>query len=296
MGSRMQSNTRRWTPYVLLAPMVIVLLALVYYPTISTIVFGFQKMDLLKPQVTGFSGFKNYADVLNDPVAWSALINSAIILAIVLVSTVLGGLVAALVLTRDTAVRGFLTAVTILPWALPPVVNGILWRWMFHPSIGILNKILLRLGIIHHNIQWLTDPTLVLFVVSFVVTWRTLPLAAILFLSGLQSIPVQLYESSMLDGASVTQEFRLITLPLLRPIITIVVTLTSISGFGLFDEIVSFTGFSFQTSTVMVQIYVDTFRFLNFGKGSAFVTMFMIVTGALAFFYIRALHRRTEYL
>jgi multiple sugar transport system permease protein len=296
MRSRMQSNSRQWTPYIFLAPMVVVLLVLVYYPTISTVVFGFQKMDLLKPQVTGFAGLENYRDVLDDPVVWSALINSAVVLAIVLVATVFGGLVAALVMTRDTAIRGFLTAVTILPWALPPVVNGILWRWMFHPSIGILNKVLLRLGVIHQNIQWLTDPQLVLFVVSFVVTWRTLPLAALLFLSGLQSIPVELHESSVIDGANVTQEFKSITLPLLRPIVAIVVTLTSISGFSLFDEVVSFTGFSFQTSTVMVQIYVDTFRFLNFGKGSAFVTMFMMVTGALAFFYIRALHRRTEYL
>jgi multiple sugar transport system permease protein len=291
-----KSRIRRWTPYLFLAPMVLVLLALVYYPTLSTVIFGFQKMDLVNPQLKGFAALQNYRGVLENPVVWSATLNSAVILALVLVATVIGGLAAALVMARDSIIKGMLTAIVILPWALPPVVNGILWRWMFHPAFGIVNKMLLRLGVIHESIQWLTTPSLVLFVVSLVVTWKTLPLAALLFLSGLQSIPTELHEGSVLDGANVFQEFRFITLPLLMPVLVIVVTLTSISGFSLFDEIVSFTGFSFQTSAIMVQIYVETFRFLNFGKGSALVTLFMVVTGALAFFYIRALHRRTEYL
>ncbi len=253
-------------------------------------------MYLVKPEVKPFAGLQNYGDVLENSVVWSAAFNSAVILLIVLIATIIGGLIAALAMMKDTVIKGMLAAIIILPWALPPVVNGILWRWMFHPSFGLANKVLLRLGIIHENIQWLTTPSLVLVLVSLVVTWRTLPLAAILFLSGLQTIPAELHESSVLDGTNVVQEFRYVTLPLLRPVMAIVVTLTSISGFSLFDEIVSFTGFSFQTSSIMVQIYVDTFRFLNFGKGSALVTLFMIVTGALASFYIKALHRRTEYL
>lgn len=296
MSFATKSRGRRWTPYLFVAPMVFVMVVLVYYPTISTMTFGFQEMNLVKPEAKGFVGFHNFVDVVGNPAVWSALLNSVVLLVIVLIGTVIGGLATALILLKDTPVKGVLTAIMILPWALPPVVNGILWRWMFHPSFGFVNKLLLKLGIIHQGIQWLTNPYLVLLIASFVVIWRTVPLAAILLLSGLQSIPGELHESAVLDGSTTGQEFRSITLPLLRPVIAIVVTLTSITGISLFDEIVSFTGFSFQTRTVMMQIYLETFRFLNFGKGSALVTMFMVITGVLAFFYIRTLYRSTEYL
>lgn len=296
MNHSSKSSSRRWTPYLFVAPMVVVILVLVYYPTISTMTFGFQEMNLVKPNATGFVGLRNFGRILENGAVWTALLNSVVILGIVLIGTVIGGLFTALVLLKDTFMKGILTAVIILPWALPPVVNGILWRWMFHPSFGFVNKLLLHLGIIHQGIQWLTNPYLVLLIASFVVIWRTVPLAAILILSGLQSIPDELHESAVLDGSSALEEFTGITLPLLRPVIAIVVTLTSITGISLFDEIVSFTGFSFQTRTVMMQIYLETFRFLNFGRGSALVTMFMVITGTLAFFYIRTLYRSTEYL
>jgi multiple sugar transport system permease protein len=276
-------------PYLLILPMVLIVLALVYYPVSKTIFTSFQAMDFTKPMDTGFVLFKNYKDLLADQSIWRSLTNSLFVLAFVLIGTIVMGIFVSLVLQREAKIKGLLMAVVILPWALPPIVNGLLWRGVFHPQFGIVNKLLLDLNIIHTGIQWLSKPYLVLTICSMVVMWRTVPLAAMIFLSALTSIPSEIYESAQMDGCNSVSAFRCITLPLLRPTIAIVLTLTTFTGVNLFDEVVSLTGFSGQTRTLLIEAYLRLFKFLNFGQGSAFIALIMLILVVPTFFYIHYL-------
>lgn len=282
-------------PYLLILPMVVIMVGLVYYPVYRTVATSFLQKDLTQPQLTGFVFFKNYLSILKDQTIWHSLTNTVFVLAVVLLGTLVLGISIALILNRDTSIKGLLMAITILPWALPPVVNGILWRGVFHPAFGIINKLLLETGAVTTGIQWLSVPNLVLLIASLVVMWRTVPLAALIFLAAMRAIPHDIYESAQMDGCSSFSAFRFITLPILQPSIAIALTLTSFVGINLFDEIISLTGFAGQTRTVLIEAYVHLFTYLNFGEGSAFVTLIMLATAIPTFFYIQYLNSKVEY-
>jgi multiple sugar transport system permease protein len=283
-------------PYILILPTVVVMLSLVYYPIAETLRYSFQAMDLLKPAESGFVGFENYVSVLHEPSVQLALFNSIFVFVLVLAITVIIGLFIAFVLLRNFVLRGVIMAVVILPWALPGIVNGILWRGAFHPHFGVVNLVLRNLGVVERDIAWLSEPTLVLVLASCVVAWRTVPLAAFVFLASLQNIPTEYYESASVDGCSSSTAFIEITLPLLRPPLAIVLTLTSIMGINVFEEIIALTGFGGQTRTAMIEIYLQTFKFLDFGKGSALTYFLMAVSAVIAYIYIRHVNKGVEYL
>jgi len=286
----------RSLPYFMLLPMIAIMLGLVYYPIAMTFTYSTRNMILTKPKEAGFIGFKNYFKLLQDPDVGKAFFNSLYILVLVIVLTIIIGLLFALLLKRDTKIKGALTAIAIIPWALPPIVNGVMWRWVFHPSYGIINKILALQGSMDEPIMWLTEKWLVLSIVALVAAWRSIPLACVTFLATLQSIPDHLYESACIDGCNKFAEFRRITLPLLRPAMGIILTTTSISAINVFDEIVTLSGFGNATKTVMVETYMRSFKFLNFGEGSALIYLAMIATSIFGIFYARSVYKEVEYL
>jgi len=292
MNNKGEAN---FLPYLLVLPMLVIMLGLVYYPVFRTVAMSFTAKDLTKPQSTGFVYFENYLSVLNNSSTWLSLTNTFFVLLLVLTGTLVIGLLIALILKIDSKIKGLLLSVVILPWALPPIVNGILWRGVFHPEFGFINKVLLEAGIVDSGIQWLSRPHLVLIIASLVVMWRTVPLASMIFLAALQAIPIALYESAQMDGCNPSSAFRYITLPILRPTIAIVLTLTSFVGINLFDEIISLTGFAGQTRTILIEAYIQFFTFLNFGEGSAFVTMIILVSAIPTYIYIRYLSSQVEY-
>jgi len=286
----------KYLHYILIAPTAVIMLALVYYPIAVTLCYSFMRMELSKPKLIGFIGLWNYLTLISDPLIWNAFFNSMIVLAEVIVITVFLGLAFAFLLNRNTRIKGVLTAIAIVPWALPPVVNGVIWRWLFHPNFGFVNKILLLANIIAEPVQWLTEHYLIISIVSLVVAWRSIPLAAITFLSSLQSIPRQLYEAADIDGCGLLSRFFHITLPLLRPSMGIVLTTTSISAINVFDEIVSLSGYSGAVRTLMIETYLRTFKFLNFGKGSALIYLVMVATAIFGVIYARRIYNEVEYL
>lgn len=291
----MQRNNR-YLPYILLAPLVAGMLGLVYYPIAVTFYYSFMKMELTKPYLSGFAGFGNYIYLLRDPQIWNALMNSVIILGEVLILTIILGLVFAMLLHKTVRFKGVLTAVAIIPYALPPVVNGVIWRWIFHPVYGFINSVLLRTKIVAEPIQWFSAHLLIISIVALVVAWRAIPLAAIMYLSALQSFPIEIYEAADIDGCSPLSRFFFITLPLLRPTIGITLTTTSITGLTVFDEIVTLVGYSGTSRTLMTEIYLRAFKFLNFGGGSALIYMVMIASAVLGIIYVRRVYKEVSYL
>lgn len=283
-------------PYLFVAPMALILYLLIYVPIAFTLVYSFLKMNLKKPRDTGFNGLNNYLALFRDPQILQATLNSLSIMVMILLMTLLLGLVFALILKRDTPIKNVLTAIAIIPWAIPPIVCGIVWRWIFHPSFGLLNSVLLLSHLIEEPVQWLQRQDYILAIVSISVAWRVIPLATVTFLAALQGIPEHLYEAAEIDGCTVFGKFTRVTLPLLRPSLGIVLTTTSITAINVFDEIVALIGYSTANNTLMMETYMRTFKFMKFGQGSALTYLIMLFAGIFGILYTRSVYKEVEYI
>lgn len=291
----MHRFSQKILPYILLLPMGLLMVALVYYPIAVTFSYSLREMKLTRPNDTAFVGFENYVSVLKSQDFWYSLQNTLFLLAAVVILTTLCGFFVAMILSKEHRLAGLFLAIAILPWAMPPIVNGIIWRFIFFPGYGFINKLLLMLGLIDAPVDWLSNRWLLLSVVAVVTAWRSAPFCAIVCLAGLKSIPKELYEAAKIDGSGSFHSFRYITLPLVFPFIGIGTTSASITAINIFDEIVALSGFSDVGKNVLIQNYLTTFSFLDFGKGSALTYIIMGLTAVLGVFYLRSLNREVEF-
>lgn len=282
-------------PYLLLAPMMIIMGALVFYPVIVTFSYSMKRWKLTAPNDIAFIGWDNYVSVLKSPSFWYSLQNTLFILLVVVVLTTLFGVAVAMFLNIDTKVAGLLLAVTVLPWALPPYVNGVLWKFILNPGYGFLNKLLLNVHLISQPVEWLSSRWLLLLGVSLVVTWRSVPFMALVCLAGRKALPASLYEAARIDGGSDFHIFRHITIPLMLPFVGIGVTSTSITAINVFDEIIALSGYGDLGKNIVVESYLTTFSFLDFGKGSAVTYLIMLLAGIWGIFYLRTLNKEVAY-
>ena len=190
---------------------------------------------------------------------------------------------------------GVLLALAVLPWALPPFVNGILWKFVFYSGYGFLNKLLVGLGLFDQPVEFLTSRWSLLLVVSVVVVWRSVPFMALVCLAGRQSIPVDFYEAARIDGGGSFQIFRRITLPLMLPFVGVGVTSASVTAINVFDEIVALSGYSDLGKNILMESYLTTFTFLDFGKGAAVTYIVLFFALILGIFYLRSLAKEVSY-
>lgn len=282
-------------PYLLLAPMMLIMGVLVFYPIAATFSYSLKKWKLTAPGDIRFIGFDNYKNILKSESFWYSLQNTLFLLVLVVVATSILGVLVSLLLNIQVKGAGILLAVAVLPWALPPYVNGILWRFVFHSGYGFMNKVLIGLGMVDKPVEWLTSRWMLLVVVAIVVVWRSVPFMALVCLAGRQSIPHGLYEAAKIDGAGTFQIFRRITFPLMLPFIGIGITSTSVTAVNVFDEIVALSGYSDMGKNILVESYLTTFTFLDFGKGSAVTYLVMFVAAILGVFYLKSLNKEVEY-
>lgn len=282
-------------PYLLLAPMMLIMGVLVFYPIAATFSYSLKKWKLTAPGNIRFIGFDNYKNILKSESFWYSLQNTLFLLVLVVVATSILGVLVSLFLNIQVKGAGILLAVAVLPWALPPYVNGILWRFVFHSGYGFMNKVLIGLGMVDKPVEWLTSRWMLLVVVAIVVVWRSVPFMALVCLAGRQSIPHGLYEAAKIDGAGTFQIFRRITFPLMLPFIGIGITSTSVTAVNVFDEIVALSGYSDMGKNILVESYLTTFTFLDFGKGSAVTYLVMFVAAILGVFYLKSLNKEVEY-
>ena len=208
----------------------------------------------------------------------------------VAVTTVLAVAVA-LLLNEAFPGRRLLSALVLLPWATPSIVNGLMWKWIYSPSYGLLNGLLVQLGLIDRYKVWLGDPDLTIFMIANAAVWKQMPLAAILILVTMKAIPEDLYKAAKVDGANVFQRFWHVTLPALKPELMLVLvyeTMISIRHFDLF-LIMTQGGPGDASYTLSWQIYVETFRNLKFGIGAALSYILALATFGLSYLFIRGL-------
>jgi multiple sugar transport system permease protein len=201
------------------------------------------------------------------------------------------GLGIALVLNQSFPGRGAVRTIAIIPWALPTAIMALAWAWIFNDQFGVVNDILMRLGLIQQGINWLGNPALAMVAVVVADVWKTTPFISILLLAGLQSISEDLYEAHAIDGATPWQSFRQITLPLLMPQITIALLFRFAQAFGIFDLIQVMTGGGPGGATEMVSVYIyaNVMRYLDFGYGAALVVvtfLLLITVVAIAAYFL----------
>lgn len=273
-------------PWLLLLPIILIMGIFVFYPIIQTFYYSLHNYKLTRPDQLEYIGIQNYLDVLQAKDFQRVLLNSAVVLAaVILIATTLS-IIFGMLLNIRTKITPALTAVAIIPWALPPLVNGIIWSFIFHPSYGMINKVLLSLNFIENPIAFTNNRWAVLIIVSLIVSWRVIPFCSIIILSNLQSISQEVYEASSMDGASKIQTFFSVTLPLLLPALAIVLTQVSMAGLSVFDEIIALVNYRQDVQTLLIYNYQNTFSFLDFGYGSAVTYIIMLITGLAGYFYI----------
>ena len=217
---------------------------------------------------------------------WFTLVSVAAIMVIALLM--------ALLLNEEFRGRRFLSAMLLVPWAIPYVANGLMWKWIYDSGYGALNGLLFQLDFIDKYMVWLGDSEKTLALIANAFVWKEVPLATILLLVGLKSVPADLYSAARVDGANLWRRFAHITLPALRPsfmLVMIYETMMAIRHFDLFFILTE--GGPAEASHVLAwQVYVETFRKLSFGTGSALAYIMALVTFLLAFWLIRTLGRR----
>ena len=274
-------------------PSLIAVAALVLYPMVHGWWQSMNSGGFLFGEKPGYVGLRNYRDVINDPVSREAMVHTLwYVLLAVSLELVLGILVA-VTLHRVFRGRGFVLAVLILPWALPSVVSGVLWKRVFDPDNGLLNSLLLQLHIISQPHVWLAAGRGPIVFITLVHVWGVLPLVSLIFLAGLQSIPDEVYSASAVDGAGPWRQFRHITLPLLRPSMAIALTVGTLLAISIFDEIYVLNGTALNTRSILIQVYNTTFAQADFAHGTALAFLLAAITAVLGALYAIALRRST---
>jgi hypothetical protein len=281
--------------YTLLAPMIIIMLVLVIYPIAATFSYSLKKWKLSKPNDIRFIGLKNYINILSSESFLQSVKNTLFILVAVVIITTIISILVALFLNIKVRFSGVLLAIAIVPWAIPPFVNALLWKFVFYSGYGFLNKLLLNLHLISTPISWLDNRYSLLFIVSIVVSYRLIPFMSLICLAGRQSISGTLIEAAKIDGAGRFMVFKKIITPLMLPFLAVGITQTSISAINVFDEIVALSGYSDMGKSMLIESYLITFNFLEFGKGSAYTYIIMLFAGILGFVYIKSLNREVEF-
>ncbi|WP_009633538.1 carbohydrate ABC transporter permease [Synechocystis sp. PCC 7509] len=279
------------TAWIMLLPALLLLLLVFAYPIARAFWLSLFTQNLGTKLQAEFSGLDNYVRMAGDGRFWQSFLTTSIFTTTSVLLELLLGMGIALVLNQRFLGRSLVRTSAILPWALPTALIGLAWAWIFNDQFGVVNDLLLRLGLITTGINWLGEPNLARIAVIFADVWKTTPFISILLLAGLQSISADLYEAHAIDGASPWQSFRQITLPLLMPQILIAALFRFAQAFGVFDLIAVMTngGPGGATEVVSLYIYSTVMRYLDFGYGAALVVvtfLLLVVMVAIASFLL----------
>ncbi len=282
-----------------IAPMLVALLCVAAWPLLRTIWFSFTNTSLNNLYGGEWIGFDNYLSMrtlssgkvvwrgtLVDPAWWNAVWNTVrFSVASVFFETVLG-LIVALVLNAEFKGRGLVRAAILIPWAIPTIVSAKMWAWMLNDQFGIINDILLRLGLIDQKIAWTANVDTAMYAVLMVDIWKTTPFMALLILAGLQMVPRDIYEAAKLDGINPVKVFFRVTLPLIRPAVMVAVIFRMLDALRIFDLVYVLTPNSKATKTMSVISRENMIDFDKFAYGAAQSTLLFAILAIFVSLYI----------
>jgi multiple sugar transport system permease protein len=280
-------------PYLLLLPACGVVALVVAFPIAQSIGYSLHHYNLREPDNVYFSGLDNYARALTDEMFWRALRATAIWVGAVLPIQFVIGMAIAVLMNRAFPGRLVLRASVLLPWVVPSAVVALLWRWLLDGNLGVVNDLLIRIGLIDTGIPWLNDPNTAMAVVVLAMTWHGMPFFALMLLAALQAVPAEMYEAAHLDGASAMQRFRYITWP---SIIDTIRTTTLLRIIWLANSIeiiwiMTAGGPNFATTTLPVVTFFEAVRGLDFGYASAVSVLLALILLVVVHLYVRQMRK-----
>lgn len=286
-GGSLAARQRR-TAWLFLAPLLLVLAAVAGWPLLRTIAFSFTNAYLSDLASWQFVGLANYLYLAQDPQWWRAVGNTLLFTLVSVSIETLFGLVIALTLNAHLPGRGLLRAAVLIPWAIPTVVSAKMWAWMLNDLYGVVNAVLLALGLVAEPQAWLGDPVLSMAAVIAVDVWKATPFVALLALAALQVLPRELYEAARIDGAGRIRIFFSITLPLIRPALLVAIIFRGLDALRVFDVIYVLTGNSASTASMSVFARQQLVEFQDVGYGSAAATFLFLVVALVTAILITA--------
>ncbi|HMK37819.1 MAG TPA: sugar ABC transporter permease [Bacteroidota bacterium] len=271
----------------LLLPALVPVILLSLIPLLRGVYLGFTDYSLGSP--IRFNGLENYVRMLKDIYFWKSFEVGFVWTIVVTAAQVLLGLCLALLLNRKMRFVALYSTLMLVPWAMPPIIRGIVWRQVYDPDTGILNALLLRLGVLHESINWLSSFAYVIPAVIVAGVWGEIPKAAVFLLAGLKAIPEDLYEAARIDGAGRWREFRNITLPMLAPVMAAVVSLSFMWNFNTFGIVWVLTqgGPGGLTRLPMLAAYEEAFRYGYVGYAASIGNVMVVIISVVLFAYLR---------
>ena len=277
----------------LLLPSLILIFGLLIYPLIYSFYISLLDFNLTRPGVAPFIGLNNYVRALSDDLFLSSFLRTIYFSVVTVCTEIVLGVAIALLLKQKFRGRGIVRGLAILPWALPTVVNGIMWKWIYNANYGALNALLFNLGLISEYQVWLGEPMRALHLVMLANIWKETPVGVLMILATLEGIPEELYEASRVDGANTWQRFRYITLPLIKPMIGILFLIKIIWAVREFDLIYIVTrgGPGGGTTVLSYLAYLNSFKFFKMGYGSAIAYLLIALVMVIGIPYIIAITR-----
>lgn len=279
-----------WTPYLLILPAVCLITFVMLYPLGKVFYLAFQNYNPTKPYMNGFVGIDNFIRIFTNKEFYSALLVSAKWVVSEVVLQLFFGMIVALILNQKFKGRGIFRALTFVPWAMSGVLTAVLFSLIFNQHFGVLNDILMKLGLIKENVAWLADTKLVFGSVVTAELWRGIPFFAISILAAMQGLPGEVYEAARVDGSSRVKTFVYVTLPMLKNTIVLTTLLRTIWEFNSVDLIYSLTGGGpiGKTTTISMLIANQAIKTNNYGYGSAISVVSFAILAIVAVIYIKA--------
>lgn len=275
----------------LIAPVMTVLMTVAVFPILYSLYLSFFDIKLTRPNRTPFVWLENYTELLGEPLFWTSVLRTVSFTMISVSAVTAVALMVSLLLNETFRGRRILSTIILIPWAIPYIADALMWKWIYDSGYGALNGLLSQLGLIDKYVVWLGDQHKTMWLIANAFVWKEVPLAAILLLVTLKSIPEDLYRAAKVDGATVWRRFVHVTLPSLKPgfmLVLIYETMVAIRHFDLFFVLTE-GGPGNASHTLSWHIYVQTFRNLAFGAGAAMSYILALITFALAYFIIRTL-------
>lgn len=288
------TRSRVRAAWLFLTPMLILLVMVAGWPLFRTIWFSFTDANLSDLSNAKFIGFENYLayndgewyGVLADGEWWNAVWNTLKFSVVSVTLETILGMVVALVLNASFPGRSLVRAAVLIPWAIPTIVSAKMWGWMMHDQFGILNHMLMGLGLISAPLAWTASPDLAMTAVIMVDVWKTTPFMALLILAALQMLPTDCYEAARVDGIHPVRVFFQVTLPLIKPALMVAVIFRLLDALRIFDLIYVLTSNSKDTMSMSVYARQQLVDFQSVGYGSAASTLLFLTVGLCVVLYM----------
>lgn len=278
--------------YSMILPAMLLVAALGIYPLLETVKLGFYDFSLLTGE-EAFVGLKNYQAILSDPLFLQSIRQTIYFMVCSIALQMAVGIGAAMLLNQEFKGRAIVRTLVFLPWAVPTIVNANTWNWIYHASYGAMNRLLLKMGLIDGPVIWLGKTDTALNMIILADTWRVLPLYIILLLAALQTVDPVLIEAAKIDRANSWKRFRNVHLPTLWPTIIVLLVMRTIQTFRVFDIIYVMTQGGPNNSTMVVSFYgyYQSFKYLNWGYGSAVSIIISVTVLLLSLVFLRIISR-----